>query len=45
VDEVRELVDVLLDPTRQPMPPDLDEALRAGALEDACALAERYGYV
>ena len=44
-DEVRELVDVLLDPTRQPMPPDLADALRAGALEDACALAERYGYV
>jgi hypothetical protein len=44
-DEVRELVEVLLDPTRQPMPPDLDQALRTGDLGDACVLAERYGYL
>ena len=44
-EEVRELVDVLLDPTRQAPPPELADALRSGAHEDACALAERYGYL
>jgi DNA-binding SARP family transcriptional activator len=44
-EEARSLVDVLLDPTRQPMPAELDEALRSGALEEACSIAARYGYL
>jgi DNA-binding SARP family transcriptional activator len=44
-DEARELVEVLLDTTRQGLPHEVEETLREGRLEDACAVAERYGYL
>jgi DNA-binding SARP family transcriptional activator len=44
-DEARELADVLVDPTRQPLPAEVEEALRAGRLTDAATLATGYGYL
>ena len=44
-DEAHELAEVLLDPTRQALPPELEEALRAGRLTEAAALAAGYGYL
>jgi len=44
-EELERLAEVLLDPTRQPQPSELADALRSRAYEDACALAERYGYL
>jgi tetratricopeptide (TPR) repeat protein len=44
-DEAHQLADVLVDPTRQPLPAEVEEALRAGRLTDAAALAAGYGYL
>ena len=44
-DEAHELAEVLLDPTRQALPSELEEALRAGRLTDAATMAAGYGYL
>ena len=44
-DEAHELVEVLLDPTRQGLPLAVEEGLRDGRLEEACAIAGTYGYL
>jgi hypothetical protein len=44
-DEARELVEVLLDTTRQGLPDEVEKTLREGRLEDACAVAETFGYL
>ena len=43
--EAHELAKVLLDPTRQALPRELEEALRAGRLAEAAAAATGYGYL
>jgi hypothetical protein len=44
-DEARELAELLLEPTRPALPPELEACLREDRLEDACAIAETYGYL
>ena len=44
-DEAHELAEVLVDPTRQALPSELEEALRAGRLTDAATMAAGYGYL
>jgi tetratricopeptide (TPR) repeat protein len=44
-DEARELAGVLVDPTRQPLPHEVEEALLAGRLADAATMAAGYGYL
>ncbi len=36
---------MLLEPTRQALPTELDEALRTGRLEEAAAAAASFGYL
>jgi class 3 adenylate cyclase/DNA-binding SARP family transcriptional activator len=45
LDEAGDLAEVLLDPTRQGLPPAVDEPLRAGRLTEAAAHAADYGYL
>jgi tetratricopeptide (TPR) repeat protein len=44
-DEARQLAEVLVDPTRQPLPAEVEEALRAGRLTAAASMATAYGYL
>jgi DNA-binding SARP family transcriptional activator/tetratricopeptide (TPR) repeat protein len=44
-DEARKLAEVLVDPTRQPLPAEVEDALRAGRLTEAATLAAAYGYL
>jgi class 3 adenylate cyclase len=44
-DEARKLAEVLIDPTRQPLPAEVEEALRAGRLTAAATMAAAYGYL
>ena len=44
-EEAHALGGVLLDPTRQALPAELEEALRAGRLTDAARMAAGYGYL
>jgi sugar (pentulose or hexulose) kinase len=44
-DEAHELAEVLIDPTRQALPRELEAALRAGRLTEAAAAAAGYGYL
>ena len=44
-EEARALAEVLVDPTRQALPAELEEALRAGRLTDAATMAVGYGYL
>ena len=44
-DEALELAGVVLDRTRQALPPELEESLRAGRLTEAAALAAGHGYL
>jgi tetratricopeptide (TPR) repeat protein len=44
-DEAHELAEVLVDPTRQPLPGELEEALRAGRFTEAATMAAGYGYL
>ena len=44
-DEAHELAEVLLDPTRQALPAELEETLRAGRLTEAATMAKCYGYL
>ena len=37
--------EVLIDPTRQPLPAEVEEALRAGRLDEAATMAAGYGYL
>jgi DNA-binding SARP family transcriptional activator len=44
-DEARDLAELLLDPARQALPDEIEEALRSGRLADAAELAVGYGYL
>jgi hypothetical protein len=44
-DEAHELAEALLDPSRQSLPLDLEETLRAGRLREAAVAAPAYGYL